>query len=428
MTEPSPSPRRPLHLLISTGEVSGDLQGAMLVEALYQQAEQHNLALKISALGGERMQAAGATLLANTSAIGSIGLFESLPYVRATRRIQQLTQQHLRHSLPDLVVMIDYFAPNLALGQFLRRQFPDLPTVYYIAPQEWVWSLSPRNTQQILAITDRLLAIFPAEAAYYQKHGGQVTWVGHPLLDRMQQAPSRSEARAALGLGEVPGDTPDSEANSSLAVALIPASRRQELTYVLPVILAAAQQIQAELPQVQFWIPIALERYYEPIQQAVQQAGLRARLVRPSTASSQTVIAAADLVIAKSGTVNLETALLNVPQVVMYRVHPVTAWIAEHLLKFSAPFISPPNLVMMQPIVPEFLQYEATAEAIAAASLNLLRHPEQRREMRANYEQMRQKLGEPGVCQRAAAAIFELLDQKSTHAPGQLRSSQAANF
>jgi lipid-A-disaccharide synthase len=406
MTEPSP-PCRKLHILISTGEVSGDLQGAMLIEALFQRAKQQNITLEISALGGERMQKAGATLLADTSAIGSIGLFESLPYVRATRRIQQIAKQYLCQSRPDLVVMIDYFAPNLALGQFIRRRFPSLPTVYYIAPQEWVWSLSPRNTERILAITDRLLAIFPAEATYYQKQGGQVTWVGHPLLDRMQQAPSRAEARTALGL-----DAAETTADS-IRVALIPASRRQELVHILPVMLTAAQRIQAELPQVRFWIPVALERYYAPIQQAVAQAELQATLVRLSPAiSSQTVIAAADLVIAKSGTVNLETALLEVPQVVMYRVNPVTAWVAQHLLRFSAPFISPPNLVMMQPIVPEFLQYEATAEAIATTSLNLLRQPDRRAEMQANYQQMRQKLGEPGVCQRAAAAIFELLNQE----------------
>ncbi|MBW4463818.1 MAG: lipid-A-disaccharide synthase [Pegethrix bostrychoides GSE-TBD4-15B] len=414
MSKPiDPAPE--VHLLISTGEVSGDLQGALLIKALQQQAALLGISLKLSALGGERMQRAGATLLADTSAIGSIGLFESLPYIWATRRIQRRVQQHLRQHPPDLVVMIDYFAPNLSLGRFLRQQFPKTPTVYYIAPQEWVWSLSPRNTQQILSITDRLLAIFPAEASYYQQHGAQVSWVGHPLLDRVQAAPSRAEARVSLGIA------PDAQ-----VVALIPASRQQELRYILPVMLAAARQIQTELPQVQFWLPVSLERYWQPIQQALRQAGLSATLVpiyRPNAASShavsqivnsqiassQTVIAAADLVLAKSGTVNLETALLNVPQVVMYRVNPLTAWIAEHLLKFSAPFVAPPNLVMMQPIVPEFLQQQAQPEAVAAAAVELLQQPQRRLQMQQQYQQMRQHLGEPGVCLRAASAILELL-------------------
>ena len=398
-----PAPRR---LLISTGEVSGDLQGAMLIEALQQQATLAGLTLEISALGGERMRRAGATLLADTSAIGSIGLFETLPYIWTTRQIQRQVQQHLRQHPPDLVVMIDYFAPNLGLGRFLRQQFPKTPTVYYIAPQEWVWSLSPHNTRQILAITDRLLAIFPAEATYYRQHGAQVSWIGHPLIDRVQTAPSREQARRQLGI--------DPEA---LMIALIPASRQQEIRYVLPVILAAAQQIQAELPQVQFCLPVSLEHYRQPIQQALQQAGLQAKLVPTygaGQASSQTVIAAADLVVGKTGTVNLETALLNVPQVVMYRVNPLTAWIAEHLLRFSVPFASPPNLVMMSRIVPEFLQKQAQPEAIAAAALALLQQPERRQQMQEGYRQMQQKLGEPGVCARAACAILQLLQEAAS--------------
>lgn len=385
----------PYRLLISTGEVSGDLQGALLIQALKQQAKARGMALEITATGGEQMAKAGATLLADTSAIGSIGLFETLPYIRTTQQVQQQIQQHLRTQPSDLVVMIDYFAPNVSLGRFLRRFFPQIPTVYYIAPQEWVWSISRRNTRQILQITDRLLAIFPAEATYYQEQGGTVIWVGHPLIDRVQQAPSRAAARQQLGIED-----------DQLVVALIPASRQQELKYVLPIVLAAAQQIQTQIPAVQFWLPLSLERYRQPLEQAIQQAGLAVTLV---AGQSQTVIAAADLVIAKSGTVNLETALLDVPQVVLYRVHPWTAWIAQHLLKFSAPFVSPPNLVMMQPIVPEFLQHQATPDRVAQTALELLQYPEQQKAMRHNYALMRQKLGEPGVCERAAIAILDLL-------------------
>lgn len=382
-------------IFISTGEVSGDLQGALLVAALLQKAEKLGIDLEILALGGERMAKAGAALLADTSAIGSIGLFESLPYIASTIAIQQRVKQYLRQHPPDLVVMIDYFGPNLGIGRFVRQQLPKTPTVYYIAPQEWVWSVSQRNTQRILEISDQLLAIFPAEAAYYRERSANVTWVGHPLIDRMQSAPSRAVARATLDIN------PD-----QLIIGLIPVSRRQELKYVLPVMSAAAQQIQTQLPQVQFLIPLALERYRQPLEQAIHQFGLQATLVSDQ---SQSVIAAADLVIAKSGTVNLETALLDVPQVVMYRVNPLTGWIAEHLLNFSAPFISPPNLVMMQPVVPEFLQYQATPKAIAQAALDLLHHPEKREQMQANYRKMRQRLGQGGVCERAAEAIFQLL-------------------
>lgn len=383
-------------IFISTGEVSGDLQGSLLVQALQRQAAQRHLELEILALGGERMAAAGAKLLADTSAIGSIGIVESLPYVLSTLQIQRRVKQQLRQHPPDLVVMIDYFGPNLGIGGFVRQALPQVPTVYYIAPQEWVWSINRHNTERILQITDRLLAIFPAEADYYRSQGGSVTWVGHPLIDRVQSAPTRAQARQQLGLDA-----------DQLVIALIPASRRQELKYVLPILCEAAQHIQAQLPHLQFWIPLSLEQYRPVIEAAIQRYRLQARIV---SGQSQTVIAAADLALAKSGTVNLETALLNVPQVVMYRIHPVTAWIAEHLLKFAAPFVSPPNLVLMEPLIPEFLQAEATPERIATAALDILCHDQRRQEIQAGYQRLRQQLGAVGVCDRAACEILELLD------------------
>ena len=189
------------------------------------------------------------------------------------------------------------------------------------------------------------------------------------------------------------------------ALALLPASRRQELKYLLPVMFEAAQQIQAKLPQVHFWIPVSLEIYSQPIEQAIQRYGLRATLLSGQT---QEAIAAADLAITKSGTVNLEIALLNVPQVVLYRVNPVTALIFRKFLKFSIPFMSPPNLVEMKSIVPELLQEQATPENIVRSALELLLNPSRRQQTLADYQEMRQCLGEVGVCDRAALKILQL--------------------
>jgi lipid-A-disaccharide synthase len=384
---------RRIRIFISTGEVSGDLQGALLVKALRDRAEQTGLILEILALGGQLMAAAGATLLGDTSAIGSIGIFESLPYVLPTLRIQRRVKRYLRQNPPDLIVMIDYLAPNLGIGSYAKRHLPQAPVVYYIAPQEWVWSFGISKTKRVVEMVDRLLAIFPEEARYYQKWGADVTWVGHPLLDRMQSAPSRAQARAALGI-----------AAEQVAIALLPASRPQEVKYLLPVIFEAARQIQAQLPQVKFWIPLSLEIYRRPIEQAIRTYSLQATLVT----QVQTVFAAMDLAIAKSGTVNLELALLDIPQVVLYRVSPLTAWIAQNILKFKIPFMSPPNLVEMQPIVPELLQDDATPEAVTRIALQLLQ-PEPRQQMLAGYQKMRQALGEPGVCDRAAQEILNLV-------------------
>ena len=389
-----------LKIFISTGEVSGDLQGALLIKALYHQALTQGITLEINGLGGDRMSQAGATLLANTTTISSIGILESVPHIFSTLQLQRRAKRYLQAHPPNIVILIDYFGPNLGIGGFTRKFLPQVPTVYYIAPQEWVWSLSDRNTQRILGMSDRLLAIFKGEAEYYQKKGGNVTWVGHPLVDCMATAPTRLQARQALGI-----------TSEQLAIALIPASRQQEIKYVLPIIFAAAQQIQAKLPHVHFWIPLSLETYREPLERAIRQYKLQATLVSKQSCSSQTVIAAADLAIAKSGTVNLETALLNVPQVVTYRLNDLTAWIAQHFLKLSIPFASPPNLVLMEEIVPELLQNDATPERIAQEALEILSNPTRRAKMLAGYQRMRQELGEVGVCDRAAQEILSMVQR-----------------
>ncbi len=402
-------------IFISTGEVSGDLQGALLIEALKRQAEAMAFDLEILALGGDRMAAAGATLLGYTSAIGSMGIFESLPYMLPTFKIQHQAKKYLKQHPPDLVVLIDYMAPNIAFCNYLPKHLPGVPIVYYIAPQEWVWSVSDYNTRRIIQAVDRILAIFPEEANYYYRQGGQVIWVGHPLIDRMQNSPTRESARAVL---KIPPE--------QTAVVLFPASRQQELKYLMPTMFEAAQQIQAKIPQVHFWIPLALEKYRQPIEQALQRYGLNATVLAdpslPKAASRNDAsvalqaIAAADLAITKSGTVNLEIALLNVPQVVLYKLNPLTGWIAHRLLKFSAPFVSPANLVTMKPIVREFLQFQATPDAIAQESLDLLLNSEYRQKMIADYQEMRQALGKVGVCDRAAQEILRLLNEETREA------------
>lgn len=387
-----------MRIFISTGEVSGDLQGAMLVEALKRRAEDDDRALDIVALGGDRMAAAGATLLDNTAAIGSVGIVESLSFILPTWNIQRRIKQYLRNNPPDLLILIDYLGPNLVIGNYIRQHFPQVPIVYYIAPQAWVWSPTAGNTQQLIDITDRLLAIFPEEARFFADRGVSVNWVGHPLLDRMEKAPSRDEARQLLGID------PD-----TIAIALFPASRHQELKYLLPVICQAARQIQEKLPQAHFFLPVSLEVYRSKIEAAMEAYGLRATLLEGRALEA---IAAADLAITKSGTVNLEIALANVPQVVLYRVNPSTMWIARKLLKFSIPFMSPPNLVAMKAIVPELLQEEATPERIVQESLDLLLNSDRRERLFRDYCEMRSCLGELGVCDRAAKEILEMLDGK----------------
>lgn len=371
------------------------MQGALLIAALKRHATATGLELEITGLGGRRMAEAGATILGDTVGIGSMGIIESVPYIWPTIQVQEKAKAYLKKNPPDAVVLIDYLTPNLGIGSYIRRYLPSLPVLWYIAPQEWVWSISPRNTSLIIKVCDRILAIFPEEARYFQAKGAQVSWVGHPLVDRMQAAPSREVARKTLGI-----------APEQVSIALIPASRQQELKYLMPVIFEAAKIIQDRVPKVHFWIPLSREEYRRSIEGAIEKYGLRATLLDDRNLE---ILAASDLAITKSGTVNLELALLDIPQVVAYRVSPITAWIARHLLKFSLPFMSPPNLVQMKPIVPELLQDEATAENIVAHSLELLHNVDRRQQTLAGYREMRESLGEVGVCDRAALEIIKQL-------------------
>ncbi len=383
-----------MRIFISTGEVSGDLQGALLVEALYRRAQATGIKLEILSLGGDRMAAAGATLLGNTAAIGSIGIVESLPFLIPTWQMQRRVKRYLRENPPDLLVLIDYMGPNISLGQYCRAQFPDIPILYYIAPQAWVWAPSHKTIPQLAAITDKLLAIFPEEARFFAEKGVPVQWVGHPLLDRMADAPNRQEARQLLGID------PD-----AMVLSLFPASRYQELNYHLPLICQAARQLQAKLPQLQLIMPISLPVYRSKVEATVKEYEVDITLLEGNKALA--VMAAADLAIAKSGTVNLELALLDVPQVVLCLVNPLTMWIARHFLKFSIPFMSPPNLVVMREIIPELLQEEVTVERIVSESLDLLLNPERRQQTLVDYQQMRELLGEVGVCDRVAKEVLE---------------------
>ncbi|WP_016953032.1 lipid-A-disaccharide synthase [Anabaena sp. PCC 7108] len=383
-----------MRIFISTGEVSGDLQGSLLIAALQRQVADAGLKLEIVALGGEKMAAAGATILGNTSGIGSMGIIEALPFFIPTVQVQRQAIAYLKQNPPDLVVLIDYMTPNIGIGSYMEQHFSDVPIVYYIAPQEWVWSTSFERTKRIVSFTDKLLAIFPEEARYYQEKGANVNWVGHPLIDRLENTPSREAARISLGIKP-----------EQISVALLPASRQQELKYLLPIIFQAAQNIQSKLPETHFWIPLSLEIFRQPIEKAIQDYGLNATVV---SGQQQEVFAAADFAITKSGTVNLELALLNVPQVVVYRLNTITAWIARNVLKGSIPFASPVNLVVMREIVPELLQEQATAENITQAAMELLLNPERRQQTLADYQEMRRCLGEVGVCDRAAKEILSM--------------------
>lgn len=384
-----------MKIFISTGEVSGDLQGSMLIKALYEGAAQRQIDLEIVGLGGDRMAEAGAKILANTAVIGSMGFIEAIPFILPTIKIQQLTKKYIRKNAPDVLVLIDYPASNLALASYLKKHLPEIPVVYYIAPQDWAVPML-NNASKISQVVDKLLAIFPGEYEYFKSKNINTVLVGHPLLDRMEDAPPKNQARLNLGL-----------APEDRIVTLLPASRQQEIKYLLPVMCEAAQQIAQQMSEIKFLIPVSLPSYHSAITAAVKQYNLPAQILDGKTLDA---IASADLAITKSGTVNLEIALLNIPQVVIYRINPLTAWIGRRL-GFAVPLMSPPNLIVDQMLVPELQQEAVTAQNITTEAIKLLSSMEQQQQITLGYQAMRSRLGTVGVCDRVATEIFQLIDR-----------------
>ena len=388
-----------VRLLISTGEVSGDLQGSLLIEALHREAYFRQIKLEIFALGGSRMEAAGAELLADTAPMGAIGLWEAVPLILPTLRLQAKVDRLLERRPLDGAVLIDYVGANVRLGRRMRARQPKLPITYYIAPQEWAWRFGEGSTTQLLGFTDQILAIFPAEASFYAEQGAWVNWVGHPLLDSYQNLPEKAASKAALGL---PPDAP--------VLLLLPASRSQELRYLMPPLAEAAARLQQQHPDLEVLVPAGLPVFEEPLAEALNNAGVRRGRVIPAHEADglkMQFCAASDLALGKSGTVNLELALQGVPQVVGYRVSRLTAFIARHLLRFQVDHISPVNLLLQERLVPELLQDQLTADALVAEALPLLQAGEARQRMLAGYDRLRTTLGEPGVTTRAARAILD---------------------
>ena len=391
-----------MKLLISTGEVSGDLQGSLLIKALKDNAEKRNIKLDIIALGGERMREAGAKLISNTSSIGAIGFLEALPYVLPTLKVQSKIDDYLHSSTLDAVVLIDYMGPNIRLGLRVKKTFPNIPIIYYIAPQEWAWRLGDSGTTDLIGFTDKILAIFEEEAEFYSNKGGNVRFVGHPMLDFYRNVPSREEALKKLDLMPY-----------QKLLLIIPASRKQELKYILPTLLQVAKLLQEKDPSMIVCIPSGLKEFDKVLNQSLIQSGVNGRVIMSNEVDHMKpfLFSAAHLALSKSGTINMELALNSVPQIVGYKVSRITAFFARNLLRFNVKYISPVNLLLNEMLIPEFIQEDFKTEKIFNSALQMLEDLSTREEIISGYKRLRDKLGKPGVTDRASRDILDLAVQ-----------------
>ena len=384
-------------IFISTGEVSGDLHGSLLAKELFEESRKQSIDLEIYGLGGEKMKRSGVKIIKDTTPISAIGIWEAVPLVLPMIKIQKKFLNVLIAKSPDCLILIDYMGPNISIGRELKKKKINMPIYYYIAPQEWAWRVGNNSTTDLIGFSDKIFAIFQQEANFYRKRGGKVSWIGHPMVDLTKKLPTKKESRKYLDL-----------ASNQNILLIMPASRPQELKYILPTFIRVAQKLQRKYPDLVVFIPSCRDVFDQSFQKALDKNNINGRVISTSEIEKNKVYiySLSKLALCKSGTVNMELALYGIPQVVGYKVSRVTAFIAKKILNFKLRFISPINLLMKRQIVPEFVQKEFNVNSVFRKSCKLLEKNDEKLKMKQGYKLLKNNLGDEGVTKRAAKEII----------------------
>jgi lipid-A-disaccharide synthase len=376
-------PRR--KALIVTGEASGDLHGGNLLTA----ARRIDPELDFFGVGGPRMIEAGCDILIPGKELAVMGLVETFGHLpRILRAFKRLKKILLGPERPDLLVLIDFPEFNLKLAK--QAQKAGIPVLYYVSPQVWAWRRG--RVKKIARVVDRLAAIFPFEPEYYRGQDIEVEYVGNPLLDELQVSKPRVAFLQQYQLGP-----------EKTVVGLFPGSRENELKYILGTILDSAQVIAKAKPEVQFLLPVAATLDKTMIQDRVDKVGLPITLIEENIYN---IANACDAVIAVSGTVTLQTALVGTPMAIIYRLSPLSYAIGKRLIK--VPHIGLANIVAGKGVVKEFIQNDAHAENVAGEILRLLEDPNYRKEVCQGLALIQARMGKKGCSERVARIASDM--------------------
>ncbi|MDH5298509.1 MAG: lipid-A-disaccharide synthase [Desulfobulbaceae bacterium] len=378
-----------LTIMIVAGEASGDLHGAHLVKAL------RDLEPKLSAcgMGGEAMAGEGVEILYDAARMAVVGIVEVVSHIGDILAAQRILATRLREGGIDLLILIDYPDFNLMLAKKAKRL--GIPILYYISPQVWAWRSGRVKT--IRCLVDRMAVILPFEEEFYRRRGVKVDFVGHPLRDSVRATALPEEFRARH---RIPAE--------ATVVGLLPGSRKKEIASLLPDFLAAARLLAAQHPHLLFLLPLAPGLAMEDLNaHGLADCGLNIRVIG---SDRYDLMASCDAVLAASGTVTLELAILDVPMVVAYRIAPLTYRLGRRLIKVE--FMSLVNLVAGCQVVPELLQDQVTPANLALRLLPLISDPEAVSTMREGLARVRERLGGEGASRRAAQIALDLIGQR----------------
>lgn len=372
---------KPLRVMLVAGEASGDMHAAAFMRELGRRRPD----LDVFGVGGERLREAGMRIIGDAEHEPTMGFVETFGSIGRHVRLYRTLAAMMERDRPDLLVLVDYPEFNLLLAR--RAKKLGIRVFYFIAPQVWAWRRG--RIRKIRERVDRMGVVFPFEADLYNRNGERfAVFLGHPLLDVVRPTREVAATRAKYGLDQ---DRP--------VLALLPGSRRGEVSQIGPAMLAAAALLRDE-----GWQAIVAAAPGLPDDVLASMLGAGGSNVAVARGDTYDVLACADAAVVASGTATVETALLGCPMVIVYRMAPATYWLARRLVNVD--WIGMPNIILGRAVFPELIQEQATPRAIAAAVRSLR---ERAPEMRAALAELRAALGEPGAAGRAADLALELV-------------------
>ncbi|MBI3072540.1 MAG: lipid-A-disaccharide synthase [Deltaproteobacteria bacterium] len=382
----NPAPQSTPKVLIVAGEASGDLHASEVARAIQRAVP----GVRLYGVGGDAMRRAGVDVIHDSSRLAVVGLFEVLTKIVSIWRLFRSLVRGFTADRPSLAILIDSPDFNLRVAKRLARL--RVPVLYFIGPQVWAWRAG--RLALMRRIVSRTAVVFPFEEAIYRDAEVPVSFVGHPLLDRIE-APAdldkeRALARERLGI-------PD-----GAWVTLMPGSRRSEVSRILPRLVQTAARLAGR--SVRFLLPLAPGLSRSDVEQHLARSPLPIRIVEDATYDC---LRAADAAIVASGTATLEAALLGTPMVVVYRLNPLTYWFARRVVRVD--HIAMANILAGRRLVPELVQGAATPARIAREVERFLDEPTYARSTRNDLLALREKLGSRGVAGRVAGIATSLL-------------------
>lgn len=381
---------------IVAGEASGDQHAAHLIREVKKIAPE----VRFCGIAGPQMRAAGVEPLFDSSRLAVVGLVEVLSHLNEIYGVLQKMRHFLEEKHPDLLILVDYPEFNLRLAK--RAKALGIKVLYYISPQVWAWRR--HRVYQIGRVVDMMAVVLPFEAPFYEQAGVPVNFVGHPLEHEVKSKFNRSEAVVEFGFNP-----------RCKTLGLLPGSRHSEIKRLLPVLLEAAERIYSEEPEVQYLLPLAATLNEADLTPYLKEHRLPIKVILNR---SYDVMAACDAMVAASGTVTLEAALMGVPLVVIYKMNLLSYWMGRLLINVD--HIALCNIIAGEGVAPELIQQDASPERIALEALALLRDKERRRTIQQKFYAIKHKLGAGAQCTVAELTVAMLEKENPGQGPGLL--------